>query len=177
MCAKRGEPHKTMADFPNTSRLIPSYLTLRFTALQWIRGLWLALGCVLVMAPGVSAGVLDLAWDAPTTNADGTSLSDLRGYRIHIGTSSFNCPGFVVADIPSPTQLCAGNVSFRLTDLLEDGTTYFLRVTAVDLNGNESTCSNEVSGPATTDTSASLIIRAVAGTKIFLGGNYGYLGT
>jgi hypothetical protein len=70
-----------------------------------------------------------------------------------------------------------GNVSFRLTNLLADATTYFLRVTAVDLNGNESNCSNQVSGPAKTDTSASLIIRAVAGTEVFLGGNYGYLGT
>jgi uncharacterized membrane protein YgcG len=64
-----------------------------------------------------------------------------------------------------------------VTGLVNDSTDYFVQVTAVDLNGNESTCSNPVSAPAKADTSASLIIRAVVGTEIFLGGNYSYLGT
>jgi hypothetical protein len=31
-----------------------------------------------------------LTWDAPTTNADGTPLTDLAGYRIYYGTTSGN---------------------------------------------------------------------------------------
>jgi hypothetical protein len=64
-----------------------------------------------------------------------------------------------------------------VSGLVNDTTDYFVQVTAVDLNGNQSSCSDPVSAPAKTDTSASLIIRTVAGTQIFLGGNYGYLGT
>src|SRR4030042_1896878 len=29
-----------------------------------------------------------LSWDAPTTNADGTPLTDLAGYKVYYGTAS-----------------------------------------------------------------------------------------
>ncbi len=34
------------------------------------------------------AGTITLAWDAPTTNTDGTPLTDLAGYKIYYGPTS-----------------------------------------------------------------------------------------
>ncbi|MFQ5657939.1 MAG: CFI-box-CTERM domain-containing protein, partial [Candidatus Methylomirabilales bacterium] len=58
-----------------------------------------------------------------------------------------------------------------------DTADYFVQVTAVDVNGNESSCSNSVSGFMKTDTSASLAVRTLEGTRIFLNGNYSYPGS
>ena len=48
----------------------------------------IGIGLLLALpATAAEAGFLDLAWDAPTTNADGTSLTDLTGYRVYWGLS------------------------------------------------------------------------------------------
>ena len=39
-------------------------------------------------ASSAFAGTATLSWDAPTTNADGTPLTDLAGYKVYYGTSS-----------------------------------------------------------------------------------------
>ena len=75
-----------------------------------------------------------LAWDAPTTNADGTALDDLAGYVIYDGTSSGSYDMWT--DVGNSTQ-------FTL-DSLTAGT-YFFVVTAYDASGNESAHSNEIS--------------------------------
>lgn len=80
------------------------------------------------------AGIATLSWDLPTTNADGTPLTDLAGYKIHHGTS----PG-------SYTALDVGNVTQYTIDNLMDGQTHYFAVTAYDTFGNESGFSNEVS--------------------------------
>jgi hypothetical protein len=112
------------------------------------------LGWTLYFAPAAEAGILDLAWDAPTTNADGTSLTDLSGYNVYAATSSLtSCPPsttpqFVASSTSSPTP--GTEVTYRLTGLT-DGVIYFVRVTAVDFSGNPSFCSNEGSGAALVD--------------------------
>lgn len=74
-----------------------------------------------------------LSWDAPTTNADGSALTDLAGYKIYYGTSSRNYTQEVVV----------GNTNtYTLT--LADGATYYFTVIAYDTLGNESEYSNEV---------------------------------
>ncbi len=114
----------------------------------------LAMGWVLLLAPIVDAGILDLAWDAPTTNADGTSLTDLSGYRVYSGTTSLtscppgSTPTFVASATPTPAPSTV--VTYQLSGLT-DGTIYFVRVTAVDTSGNESPCSNEASAAALPD--------------------------
>jgi hypothetical protein len=114
--------------------------------------LWLvvALVWILHLAPAAEAGILDLAWNAPTTKADGTPLTDLSGYQVYSGTTSrASCP-------PTPTpQFVASStpgivVTYQLTGLTE-GTRYYVSVTAVDLGGNESACSNEVDALAEAD--------------------------
>jgi hypothetical protein len=82
---------------------------------------------------------LDASWTAPTTNTDGTRLTDLASYRLYYGTSSSPCPGASVVSVASPTSSPAPNstVSFRLTGLAT-GTVYFVAVSAVDTSGNPS---------------------------------------
>ena len=75
-----------------------------------------------------------LSWDAPTTNTDGTDLTDLAGYKIHYGTS----PGTYdsVIDVAKVT-------TYTVSDLTPAA--YYFVVTAYDEEGNESDYSNEVS--------------------------------
>ncbi len=110
-------------------------------------------GVLLLSASTAQAGILDLAWKAPTTNLDSTALTDLSAYRVYSGTSSPTCPGSSYQVVPSPTPApTSGSViNYQLTGLTT-GATYFVKVTAVDSSGKESSCSNEASGAAKADT-------------------------
>lgn len=81
--------------------------------------------------PGLGSAAL--AWDAPTTNVDGTSLGDLSGYKVHYGTSPGNYT----------STLSVGRVSNFLIKGLAPGTYYFA-VTAFNSAGVESDYSNEI---------------------------------
>ena len=82
----------------------------------------------------ITTGSATLSWNAPTTNTDGTPLTDLAGYKVHMGTSSGNYT--TVVDI--------GNVMTYTVSNLAPGTYYFV-VTAYDSSSNESSFSNEAS--------------------------------
>src|SRR5262249_28189441 len=111
--------------------------------------LGLTLAFLLSATTHAVAGVLDATWTAPTTNADGSTLTDLASYRVYYSTSATPCPGatfFSVASstsTPPPTQ----TVNFRLTGLAT-GSTYNVAITAVDTGGNESPCSSVASAVA-----------------------------
>src|SRR5262245_25761533 len=113
-------------------------------------------GLVLIMgvvgAKRVEAASVTLSWTAPTTNADGSRLTDLASYRIYLGTSTPACPSASFFTVASPTATPSSGQpqSSRVTALVA-GTTYFARVTAVDTSGNESACSATVSGAAQLD--------------------------
>ena len=82
----------------------------------------------------VYAGQTVLSWNAPSTNEDGTPLTDLAGYKIYYGTSS-----------GSYTQnINVNNVTTYTVPNLTDGLTYYFAVTAYDTSMNESGYSNEV---------------------------------
>ena len=81
-----------------------------------------------------ASGNATLTWDAPTTNADGTALTDLAGYKVYYGTASGSYT----------TTIDAGNVTTYTVGNLFSGTYYFA-ATAYDTSGNESSYSNEVS--------------------------------
>ena len=130
--------------------------------MMWIKSTVLILflfsgGWALI--PPASAGQAILSWDPPTTNADGSPLTDLDGYRIYYGTSS----GAYV------TTLDVGNVITSTITNLTDGTIYYFAVTAYDLSGNESDFSNEVSKnilgipPGNIDTSTPASVNRVDG--------------
>jgi uncharacterized protein YfaP (DUF2135 family) len=80
-----------------------------------------------------------LMWDAPTSNTDGSSTTDLAGYKIYHGIVS----GIYTASID------VGNVtSFSIATLSSTVPipgTYYIVVTAYDTAGNESVYSNEIS--------------------------------
>ncbi len=90
---------------------------------------------ILISAVTVFAGNATLTWDPPTTNADGSPLTDLAGYKLYYGTSSGNYTN----------SIDVGNVTTYTVVNLTEGLTYFFVVSAYDTLGNESDYSNEVS--------------------------------
>src|SRR5215467_42294 len=72
-----------------------------------------------------TAGILDATWTAPTTNTDGSPLTDLAMYLLYYGTSTSPCPGSSSVQVASPTSTPGANqtASLRLTGLTT-GTTY-----------------------------------------------------
>jgi hypothetical protein len=92
--------------------------------------LWLL--CISVSAQSLNAGEAILSWTAPTTNADGTPLTDLGGYKAYWGTASRNYQN----------NKDVGNVTtYKITGLGEGK--WFFAVTAYDTSNNESAYSNE----------------------------------
>ena len=87
--------------------------------------------------PGAGTGTLpaavSLAWDAPSTNTDGSALTNLGGYKIHYGSSPGNYTGVLDVGLRG---------SYSLSDLAPG--TYYFTVTAYNRNGSESESSNEV---------------------------------
>ncbi|HSB51987.1 MAG TPA: fibronectin type III domain-containing protein, partial [Dissulfurispiraceae bacterium] len=88
----------------------------------------------VVPAPAAPPPGVTLSWDPPITNADGTPLNDLAGFKVYRGTSSRRYS----------TSVDVGNVRSYTLQNLSPGTHYF-SVTAYDASRNESTFSNEVS--------------------------------
>ena len=80
----------------------------------------------------ISTGSVTLSWDAPTTNSDGSPLSDLAGYKVYYGTSSGNYTNSV--DV--------GNIAGSSVSSLTPGSWCF-SVTAYDTSGNESNYAGE----------------------------------
>jgi hypothetical protein len=87
---------------------------------------------------GGGAGTIKLAWDAPTTNSDGSPLTDLAGYYVYYGTAS---------GVYGPPVDAKNVTTYTLTGLTP-GQTYFIAVTAYDISQNQSQFSFEVSGVA-----------------------------
>jgi hypothetical protein len=82
-----------------------------------------------------AAGTADLSWSAPTTNTDGSPLTDLAGYRIYYGTSPTALNKSV--DVP------AVSTTNYVISGLPQGTWYFA-VEAYTNNGLESSLSQVV---------------------------------
>jgi len=78
-----------------------------------------------------------LAWDPPTTNADGTQCTDLAGFKVYWGDRSGNYSHSKDVGNVLTASIC-GPGSFD-----KPGDWYFA-VTAYDTSGNESTFSSEV---------------------------------
>ncbi len=100
------------------------------------------------MAPSSGAGVLDLSWTAPTTNTDGSPLTDLASYRVYFGPTAA-CPGTAFFQVASSTTSPEPDqpVSFQLAGLTA-GSLYYISVTAVNTSGDESACSSPASAVA-----------------------------
>ncbi|MEM8768218.1 MAG: hypothetical protein AAGE43_12280 [Pseudomonadota bacterium] len=91
-------------------------------------------GNVVEMVSISVESAVSLAWQAPTENVDGSPLTDLAGYRIYYGTESRAYSDMVEIANPSAT-------GYTLN--LSSGD-YYVAMTAMDAEGNESAYSNEV---------------------------------
>jgi hypothetical protein len=81
-------------------------------------------------------GAASLSWTAPTENTDGSSLTDLAGFRVVYGTSS--------GALSQTVQVANPGASSYVVDQLASGTWYFA-VKAYSTGGAESSQSNVVS--------------------------------
>ena len=99
----------------------------------------LVLACLSAAGPARAASA-SFSWNAVTTNADGSALTDLAGYRL------FQFSGSLLS---MTTAQAMANVSVIKTDLAGNGTTatvnnlaagssYFFRLAAYDTAGNQS---------------------------------------
>jgi hypothetical protein len=83
---------------------------------------------------GTATGTATLSWDVPTTNADGTPLTDLAGFKVYYGNASRNYTTIIVV----------GNITTYVVSNLSPGPHYFT-VTAYNISGYESDYSIESS--------------------------------
>ena len=103
----------------------------------------ISLVCVLsalVISFGCSSASVysvTLAWDPPTTNADGTPLTDLAGYKVYYGTQS-HAYDYKMKIVGRDVTTCTING-------LSPNTTYYFAVKAFDKPGNYSDFSNKIS--------------------------------
>ncbi len=81
----------------------------------------------------VSNGRATLSWVAPTENTDGSTISNLSGYRIRYGTNAGELTSTIVIDNASVT-------TYVVEDLAP--ATWYFAVTAVNSAGAESSYSN-----------------------------------
>ncbi len=86
---------------------------------------------------GTGPGTAAVSWEAPSTNADGSTLSDLAGYKLYYATST-------PIDKTTSSSIDVGNITSYTFSGLNVGTYYF-SATAYDASGDESSLSNEVS--------------------------------
>lgn len=86
----------------------------------------------------VQSGGTELAWDAPTTNTDGSLITDLAGYNIHFGTAPGQYAQYVNVGNTNSYPISA------LSALVSSHGTYYISVSAYDSSGNESGYSNEI---------------------------------
>jgi hypothetical protein len=84
---------------------------------------------IIGLFPGVALCTnITIAWDA-------NNESDLAGYIVYYGTTSGNYTNSIDVD----------NITHHTLTDLQDGVTYYLAITAYDVNGYESTYSEELS--------------------------------
>jgi len=109
--------------------------------------------CSIVLIHGAAyAGNLELSWTAPTTTVTGQPLTNLAGYRVYYGTGSAGCPGGTYLQVASPSATPSANQTMTFTvSGLNTGTAYYIGVTAVDANGQESACVSSASATVARD--------------------------
>ena len=92
----------------------------------------------ITVNPGTtsSSGTATLSWTAPTRNTDGTTLTNLGGYRIYFGTSASSLTRTISIN-------SAGLTTYVVSDL--SPATYYFAVSAVSSTGVESSRSTVAS--------------------------------
>ncbi|HEX7235515.1 MAG TPA: putative Ig domain-containing protein [Gammaproteobacteria bacterium] len=89
-----------------------------------------------IAVQAVAAGSATLTWLPPTTNTNGTALTNLAGYKVYWGTSQGNYTSSVTIMNPGLATYVVGNLTPN---------TYYFTVTALNSAGTESVFSNVAS--------------------------------
>lgn len=87
-------------------------------------------------AAATGGSALTLSWDAPTDNTDGSSLNDLKGYKLYYGEKSGTYTA--VLDIANPS------LTTYVVQNLQPGTYYFA-LADYNAQGVESALTQEIS--------------------------------
>lgn len=88
-----------------------------------------------VNAEGADVGSITLSWVAPTENEDGSTLSNLAGYKIYYGRASGSYTNEIRIDNPSVDTYMIENLS---------ATTWYIAATSFNSDGVESRYTNEL---------------------------------
>jgi len=91
---------------------------------------------ITVAAAGSTSNTVTLSWEAPTENADGSALMDLKGYKVHYGPTSKGYQDVVQVANPGLTTYVVQNLPAGK---------YYFAITAYNASGKESSLSGEVS--------------------------------
>jgi hypothetical protein len=89
-----------------------------------------------IAVQAVATGSATLSWLPPTTNTDGSALTNLAGYKVYWGTSQGNYTNSVTVMNPGLATYVVGNLTPN---------TYYFTVTALNSAGVESVFSNAAS--------------------------------
>lgn len=89
-----------------------------------------------VSVDAIAAGSATLSWNPPTGNSDGTTLTDLVGYRIYYGRNAQQLNRTIVINNPGLTRYVIENL---------DTARWHFAMTSVNASGKESTRSPIVS--------------------------------
>jgi hypothetical protein len=90
----------------------------------------------IVVTEGNSQSNVTLSWQAPTENADGSALVDLKGYKVHYGAASETYSDTIQVANPGLTTFVVQNLNAGK---------YYFAITAYNSTGQESSLSPEVS--------------------------------
>ncbi|HEU4618314.1 MAG TPA: putative Ig domain-containing protein [Gammaproteobacteria bacterium] len=88
-----------------------------------------ALNAFAITVQDVAPGSVELSWQAPTENEDGSPLTDLAGYKIYWGTAPGEYPNSVTIDNPGVLTYLVQNLA---------SATYYFVATAFNSDGAES---------------------------------------
>jgi hypothetical protein len=115
---------------------------------------FLLAGCAVkegaVKEGAVKEGSLIASWIPPTTNVDGSPVTDLTSYRIYVSIEGSPCPDgrFVTIDAATGVSRAPDQrVAMTLSNLTV-GQVYYVAVTAVNSLGGSGPCSNTESARA-----------------------------
>ena len=92
-----------------------------------------SLGAFSISVQAVASGWATLSWQPPTTNTDGSPLTNLAGFRVYWGTTAGNYPSSVTISNPGITTYVVENLTPN---------TYYFAVKAFNSAGAESAWSN-----------------------------------
>ncbi len=90
----------------------------------------------ITVSSGTSGSAI-LTWTVPTQNTDGSSLTDLTGYKIYYGTT----PG----SLTSSVSVSGGTTTTATINGLGAGTTYYFAIASISSSGGEGNKSNTAS--------------------------------